>query len=439
MRRTTICRSDHRAALLALVAGLLLGTGAAPRLMAQDTTQAPPDTVTLPQDTSQAAAAAPAFAPGQLPATHTVVRGETLWSIALLYYSDPLLWPEVYRLNTAVVEDPHWIYPGEVLSLGSVVSVAAAPAETAAVTVPEAVGADTVGAQAAPDTVGEVVALPDTAVADTAQPFVEAPPPPAAPTESYHTIFDRRPVATEQMQNVLRAYANQPYRPLRRGEFYGAGFLTENEKLPWGRVLGNTAVPAIPRLTERTSAIRFDQVAIQPPRNASYHVGDSLLIARIDRDIAGWGDVVVPTGVARVTEIQRRQVLADVIMQFSKIHDGHLALPLEPFRDPGETRPTPVEQGLEGHVVAERDLHTIVIPQQIVFINRGSGDGVTPGDVFEIYRPAAGVPGSGSEEVRAVLEIVHTRERSASGLVLTVSHPDIIPGMPVRLVRKMPS
>ncbi len=48
MRRTTICRSDQRAALLALVAGLL--GGGAPVLRAQDTTQAA-------QDTTQAAPA----------------------------------------------------------------------------------------------------------------------------------------------------------------------------------------------------------------------------------------------------------------------------------------------------------------------------------------------------------------------------------------------
>jgi len=56
-----------------------------------------------------------------------------------------------------------------------------------------------------------------------------------------------------------------------------------------------------------------------------------------------------------------------------------------------------------------------------------------------VYRPASGAPGTGSEQVRVVLEIVHTREHSASGLVLNVNHPDIFPGMPARLVRKMPS
>jgi len=95
---------------------------------------------------------------------------------------------------------------------------------------------------------------------------------------------------------------------------------------------------------------------------------------RIDRAISGWGGVVVPVGVGRVTELQRRQVLADVIMQFGRIHDGHLALPLEPFKDPVRY----ADAGgwrLEGVVIAERDLHVLAGPQQIVFINRGRADG----------------------------------------------------------------
>src|SRR5437660_437749 len=278
MRRTTICRSE-RAALLALVAGLLAGP--APGLVAQDTTQARPDTSRPAPDTSQAA---PAPAPGgQLPATHVVTRGESLWSIAQLYFSDPLLWPEIYRLNTALIDDPHWIYPGEELNLAGAVSVAQAP-DTAVVAAPQQVAADTVHAQPTPT--ADTVAADTTTVVDTA---VAAPPPPPGPLETYQTIFDRRRTPSQEIRDELRAYTNQPYRPLRRGEFYSAGFLTEQERLPYGRVLGNTATPAIPRLTERSSAITFDQIAIQPPRNASYHVGESPLIVNVDRDRARWG------------------------------------------------------------------------------------------------------------------------------------------------------
>ncbi|HYL57060.1 MAG TPA: hypothetical protein VEU73_15935, partial [Gemmatimonadales bacterium] len=116
-----------------------------------------------------------------------------------------------------------------------------------------------------------------------------------------------------------------------------------------------------------------------------------------------------------------------------------LALPLEPFKDPGQVRPTAVEEGLEGTVIAERDIHVLAGPQQIVFINRGREEGVTPGDVFVAFRPASGVPGSSSEQVQIWLEVVHTRDHSASGLILNIEHPNLVPGMPVRLVRKMPS
>ncbi len=415
MRRTTICRSS-RAALLALAAVPLTWTV----LPAQDTTQAAP------------------AAMSQLPASHTVARGETLWSIAQMYFADPLLWPEIYRLNTNVVEDPHWIYPGEVLVLAPVVGVVAQGPDTVAVpSDTSAAAADTVRAQPG-DTVPAVPT--DTMPADTSQVFVE-PPPPEPVGESYETMFDRRRSKAQVVRDVLRAYTHQPYRPLRSGEFYAAGFLTENERLPWGTVLGQTTPPAIYRLSDRSTASVYDEIAVKPPARASYHVGDSLLVARIDRAIqfGDWGEVVVPLGIARVTSVEEQQVLARVITQFGRIRNGNLSLPLEPFKNPGEVRPTPVEQGLAGKLLAGRDERPIANAQQFFFIDKGRHEGVVPGDVFEVYRPAQGELGSPSEEVRAVLMIVHTREHSSTALVLEINHPGLNAGLPVRLIKKMPS
>jgi len=391
-------------------------------------------TVLPAQDTTQAAPAAI----GQLPASHTVSAGETLWSIAQMYFADPLLWPEIYRLNTNVVEDPHWIYPGEVLVLAPVVGVVAQGPDT--VSVPpdtSAAAADTVRAQPG-DTVPAVPT--DTMPADTSQVFVE-PPPPEAVSESYETMFDRRRSKGQVVRDVLRAYTHQPYRPLRSGEFYAAGFLTENERLPWGTVLGQTTPSAIIRLSDRSTATVYDEIAVRPPSRASYNVGDSLRVARIDLSIqfGDWGEVVVPLGIARVTSVEEQQVLARVITQFGRIRNGNLALPLEPFKNPGQVRPTPVEQGLAGKLLASRDERPIANAQQFFFIDKGRSEGVVPGDVFEVYRPAAGELGSPSEEVRAVLMIVHTREHSATALVLQINHPGLDAGLPVRLIKKMPS
>lgn len=49
--------------------------------------------------------------------THTVVCGDTLWDISEDVYGDPQKWRVIWKANKDVVEDPHWIFPGEVLVL----------------------------------------------------------------------------------------------------------------------------------------------------------------------------------------------------------------------------------------------------------------------------------------------------------------------------------
>jgi hypothetical protein len=48
--------------------------------------------------------------------THTVQRGDTLWSICELYYGNPELWPKLWQMNPFVT-NPHLLKPGDVITL----------------------------------------------------------------------------------------------------------------------------------------------------------------------------------------------------------------------------------------------------------------------------------------------------------------------------------
>jgi LysM repeat protein len=347
--------------------------------------------------------------------SHTVREGDTLWQLARRYLGDPFLWPEIYRLNTLVVEDPHWIYPGEVLRLGASETIASVPT----VDTPSPVAADTSALD--PQSVPAVAAEPVEAPADMTPLFGVG--------------------RGSAMQETLRAYTDQPYRALRRSEFYSSGFLTEGQKLPFGRLLGRVTPIQISASDLRPNAMLYTSITVAPPKGAAYQTGDSLLIARLGPEIRGFGRVVIPTGLARVTDVADGRTVASVVALYSDVQTGDYLLPVEAFVAAGDRRAVAVADGIQAQVLGGPRAQVLVGPQDVIFLDKGRRDGVAPGDIFEARR-TAGRRQDGAPvvpEVMATMQVVHVGERHATARVLSVNSPSLTHRTETRQSATLPS
>jgi LysM repeat protein len=396
------------------------------------------------------------LAQGATPPSHTVRQGDTLWDLAKQYRGDPFLWPDIYRMNTAVVADPHWIYPGEVLRLAGADTVPSVPtADTPAPPVVEvAVAADSVSTPAA-DSVS-------TPAADSASmPAADSVPAPVADTYTERSTSNQQTLAqltaatssddgvaplfgprrSDMLQETIKAYVEQPYRPLRRSEFYSSGFLTEGENLPFGKVLGPVTPQQIRSEGGNASALPYSLIAVEAPRAATYQIGDTLLIVQVGAELRPNDQVVVPTGLARIVDTVSGRYIASVDATYGPIRNGQRVLPAEKFTPSGTEHAVAVSEGVHARLLGGPGRQDLKAPQMVLFLDKGRADGVAAGDLFEVRRRPERLTNGGQRinQLMATLQVVHVREHSATARIINVVSPDIPPGTDARQVAKLPS
>lgn len=112
-------------------------------------------------------------------ASHTVVKGDTLWGLSAKYYGTPWVWDRLWQANRAQNPDPNRIYPGQQLTVPEKSALpAAAPSAAASAPAPEPApqqAAVTAPAPAAQPEPGLMEPAAETPVTASAEEVVPAP------------------------------------------------------------------------------------------------------------------------------------------------------------------------------------------------------------------------------------------------------------------------
>jgi len=344
---------------------------------------------------------------------HVVRRGDTLWDLASFYLSDPFLWPEIYRLNTMVVEDPHWIYPSEQLRLPGEGEVEVAVEEP----------------------VGEV-RVPGEEVVEVPEVQVEGPP---EDLQRLKSIF----VPREATRTTLR-YEPVPPLPavaVSDGDFHRSGVLADMDVFgPRGQVI-NASVPENVIVDVPHTPPQYGRVYVSHPGGEPPRPGDRVLLWRADRRVKGFGYVIRPTGIATIAAVHEDVSTAIIVQTFDRIEFGNQATLLESFHMERGVFAEPIGTGPSGELVTFLDEQWVPSVEDFAFIDVGRDQGVTVGDEFEIYVAGRRSPEGLRlpEEHIATGRVVRVTESTSTIRVIEMDYPAITEGLPVRLVRKMPS
>jgi hypothetical protein len=262
------------------------------------------------------------------PETYVVQAGDTLWDIAEMFLRDPWYWPEIWQINPQV-ENPHLIFPGDILSL---------------------------------------------AYLDDGSPVIQLTRGAGGPVEGGPTErLSPRIRATSLEQAIptipfdtLRSFLSRP------------AVLDPNEvdELPYlfahtEGLLGSAGRNVYVRGTDAPAGTVFNIV----------HTGDAL-IDPDDESVLGYQGIYVGQGrvsssgdpaVVYLTETAREASIGDLLITEEGIN------PVNFF-------PSAPGSQVDGRIISVLDGVSVIGQFQVVVLNRGARDGLQPGHVLSVYQ-----------------------------------------------------
>jgi hypothetical protein len=344
-------------------------------------------------------------------ATHTVKRGDTLWDLAQSYLGDAYLWPEIYRLNTDQIEDPHWIYPGESLRL---------PGRVQAEAVAEAPGADSTRAMPRP-------------AEEPEQPRRVAGPTIFAPRFMTHP---RRFEADSEVAPARVAIGNVLRAPYFAGDKGPRGS---------GTMLIGYEIPGITKPNATANFQMFDKILMDPPAGSVAAERERFVTYELGGYVEDVGMVVIPTAIVQVVRAPRDgdAAVVEVVELYGQLNSGQKVVPLDTTGAGANQTPVPVVSGATAKVrYIQREKTVLPSLNYYVLFELSSRDGLRIGDEIEIFRPRqeqkSDVGPAIPEIAIATGQVVRVTPYGATARITSQQEPAIHVGESLRVTARMP-
>lgn len=357
---------------------------------------------------------------------HEVDTGDTLWDLAANYLADPFRWSEIFELNLEVVEDPHWIFPGEILRLPGYTG-AVPPGVTAGGADPNTPiygykrGGDPGVRQwsrGVPQEGRQVAgAIPD------------------------GSLFEENRGLSVNLGS-FEALERQAVEGVTRDDFYRMGILVQPDNVP---PHGNAAriIEANPLGLDIPPSIRPHDVVVLDLGTISVQPGDSVQAVRLGNpmravDGTPFGRILHSMAILTISEVDGDSARAEVIQLYGAFQVGDFIMPIQPFDGVG-IGAEPVEDGVTGRLIGLEHEQPLIGPDDPLFLDVGLDDGVQVGDEFAVFaKTERSAEAARYDDRLLTLRAIRVVPSTTSAIVVEVRDVGASPGDFVRLVGRLP-